>query len=208
MAFRLSYGDNPYMLLSIGGFHPRFDPGPLNLPAIPRVGAVLDISVVAEVYLRLELYIAFTSNTLQLGAKVEAGLALGPISAHGYLSFDALIQFRPFTFDIEFAAGFSVEVFDVSLCSVDIRGRLSGPGPLVVHGEATVRLLFVKVSGSVTVELGGAGRRRLDPVPSIVRAMEPELAGREPAGRRCGSRRRAQAAVSRCPECSSRRWAA
>lgn len=176
MAFRLSYGDNPYILLSIGGFHPRFDPGPLNLPAIPRVGAVLDVSVVARVYLRLELYTAFTSNTLQLGAHVEAGLELGPISAHGYLTFDALIQFRPFMFDIEFAAGFSVEVFDVSLCSVDIRGRLSGPGPLVVHGEATVRLLFLKVSGSITVELGGSVGDKIDPVLSIVRAMEPELA--------------------------------
>jgi len=175
MAFRMSYGDNPYVLLSIGGFHPRFDPGPLNLPAIPRVGAVLDISVVAEVYLRLELYVAFTSNTLQLGAKVEAGLELGPISAHGYLQFDALIQFRPFTFDIEFAAGFSIEVFDVSLCSVDVRGRLTGPGPLVVHAQASVRLLFVKVSGSATVELGGHDGDAPQPVPSIVKALEPEL---------------------------------
>jgi hypothetical protein len=175
MAFRLSYGDNPYVLLSIGGFHPRFDPGPLNVPAIPRVGAALDVSVVARVYLRLEMYTAFTSNTLQLGARVEAGLELGPISAHGYLSFDALIQFRPFAFDIEFTAGFSVEVFGVSLCGVDISGRLSGPGPLVVHGEATVRLLLAKVSGSVTVELGGSGGDRVEPVPSIVRAMEPEL---------------------------------
>lgn len=176
MAFRLSYGDNPYVLLSIGGFHPRFDPGPLNVPAIPRVGAVLDLSVVADIYLRLELYVAFTSNTLQLGAKVEAGLELGPISAHGYLQFDALIQFRPFAFDIEFAAGFSVEVFDVSLCSVDVSGRLTGPGPLVVHARARVSLLFVKVSGSATVELGGHDGDAPQPVPSIVRALEPELA--------------------------------
>ena len=175
MAFRLSYGANPYILLSIGGFHPRFDPGPLNLPVIPRVGAVLGISVVAEVYLRLELYVAFTSNTLQLGAKVEAGLELGPISAHGYLQFDALIQFRPFAFDIEFAAGFSIEVFDVSLCSVDVRGRLTGPGPLVVHAEATVRLLFVKVSGSATVELGGKDGDAPQLVPSLIGALEPEL---------------------------------
>lgn len=175
MAFRLSYGDNPYILLSIGGFHPRFDPGPLDLPAIPRVGAVLDVSVVARIYLRLELYVAFTSNTLQLGAKVEAGLELGPISAHGHLAFDALIQFRPFAFDIEFSAGFSVEVFDVSLCSVDVSGRLTGPGPLVVHARASVRLLFVKVSGSATVELGGDDADRPQPVPSIVAALAPEL---------------------------------
>jgi hypothetical protein len=173
MALRLSYGDNPY--IPIGGFHPRFDPGPLSLPAILRVGAVLDVSVVARVYLRLEMYVAFTSNTLQLGAKVEAGFELGPISAHGYLTFDALIQFRPFALDIEFSAGFSVEVFDVSLCSVDVSGRLTGPGPLVVHAEATVRLLFVKVSGSATIELGGNDGDKPQSIPSIVKALEPEL---------------------------------
>ncbi|MDX2815736.1 hypothetical protein PV410_24755 [Streptomyces sp. PA03-5A] len=179
MAFRLSYGANPYILLSVGGFHPRFDPGPLNLPVIARVGAVLDVNVVARIYLRLEMYVAFTSNTLQLGAKVEAGLELGPISAHGYLSFDALIQFRPFAFDFAFAAGFSIEVFDVSLCSVDVSGRLTGPGPLVVHAEASVRLLFVKVSGSATVSLGGNDADRPAPVPSIVQALKPELSRRE-----------------------------
>lgn len=175
MAFRLSYGDNPYVLLSIGGFHPRFDPGPLNLPSIPRVGAVLDTGIVPGAYFRLEMYVAFTSNTLQLGAKVEAGLKLGPINAHGYLSFDALIQFRPFAFDIAFAAGFSVEVFDVTLCSVDVSGRLTGPGPLVVHAAASVRLLFVKVRGSATISLGGDDADRPQPIPSIVEALKPEL---------------------------------
>ena len=42
---------------------------------------------------------AFTSNTFQVGAKPEAGIEMGPISAHGYFAFDALIQFRPFFFD-------------------------------------------------------------------------------------------------------------
>lgn len=175
MAFRLSYGANPYVLLSIGGFHPRFDPGPLNLPAIPRIGAVLQSGLVAQIYLRLEMYVAFTANTLQLGAKVEAGLELGPIAAHGYLQFDALIQFRPFRFEIDFSAGFSVEVSGVSLCSVDVRGQLTGPGPLVVHAQASVKLLFVRVRGSATVELGGHDGDAPQPVPSLVRALEPEL---------------------------------
>ena len=175
MAFRLSYGANPYVLLSIGGFHPRFDPGPLNVPAIPRVGAVLQSDLVVQIYLRLEMYVAFTANTLQLGAKVEAGIELGPIAAHGYLQFDALIQFRPFRFDIEFSAGFSVEVSGVSLCSVDVHGQLTGPGPLVVHAQASVKLLFVRVRGSATVELGGHDGDAPQPVPSLVRALEPEL---------------------------------
>lgn len=175
MAFRLSYGDNPYVLLTIGGFHPRFDPGPLNLPVIPRVAAALDVSVIAHIYLRLELYVAFTPNTLQLGAHVEAGLELGPISAHGFLQFDALIQFRPFAFDVAFAAGFSIDVFDLSLANVTVRGTITGPGPLIVHAQASVRRLFIKVSGSATFRLGSDDADRPPAIPSLVKALEPEL---------------------------------
>ena len=73
MALRIDYGDNPYVLLSVGGFHPRFDPGPLDLPALPRVGAVLDVAVVARLWLRLEMYVAFTSNTLQARREGRGG---------------------------------------------------------------------------------------------------------------------------------------
>jgi hypothetical protein len=175
MAFRLGYGSNPYVLLSIGGFHPRFDPGPLNIPKLARVGASLDLNVVVSIYVRLELYVAFTSNTLQAGAKVEAGMDIGPLSAHGYFYFDALIQFRPFHFELEFAAGFAVEVFGVSFCSVDISGEISGPGPIVIHAEGSVRKLFLKVSGSATFELGDHNADNPNPIVSPVRELEPEL---------------------------------
>jgi hypothetical protein len=175
MAFRLGYGANPYVLLSIGGFHPRFDPGPLNLPRLARVGASLDVAVVAQLYVRLELYTAFTSNTLQAGAKVEAGMDLGPLSAHGFFQFDALIQFRPFHFEAEFAAGFSVEVFGASLASVDIAGNISGPGPLVIHAHGSVRRFGLKVSGSATFELGSRDGDRPAPIAHPVLELAPEL---------------------------------
>jgi hypothetical protein len=175
MAFRLGYDNNPYVLLSIGGFHPRFDPGPLNIPKLPRVGASLDVNVVVSIYVRLELYVAFTSNTFQAGAKVEAGLDIGPLSAHGYFYFDALIQFRPFHFELDFGAGFAVEVFGSSFCSVDISGKISGPGPIVIHAEGSVRKLFLKVSGSATFELGDHNADHPDPIDSPVRELEPEL---------------------------------
>jgi hypothetical protein len=174
-ALRLNYGGSPYILLTIGGFHPRFDPGPLNLPFIPRVGASLDETLVAEVYLRLEMYLAFTSNTLQVGAHVHAGMELGPLSANGHFDFDALVQFRPFLFDADFSAGFSVDAFGVSFCGVDVEGRISGPGPVVVHAEGSVRRLGIKVSGSATFELGDHDADQVSPIPSVVKALEPEL---------------------------------
>jgi hypothetical protein len=175
MAFRLSYGNNPYILLSVGGFHPRFDPGPLNIPRLARIGASLDISVVVNIYIRVELYVAFTSNTLQTGSRVEAGMDIGPLGVHGYFSFDALIQFKPFYFDLEYSAGFAVEVFGASFCSVSIVGRISGPGPIVIYARGSVKLLFVRVSASATFELGENNGDTLTPIASPVHELAPEL---------------------------------
>ncbi|MYS95590.1 MULTISPECIES: DUF6603 domain-containing protein [Streptomyces] len=175
MAFRLDYGSNPYVLFSVGGFHPRFDPGPLDLPRLDRVGASLDVNVVAHAYLRLEMYLAFTANTLQAGARVEAGVELGPLSAHGHFVFDALLQFRPFHFEATFSAGFSVEALGLSFASVAITGRISGPGPLVVYAKGRVKRLGVSVSGSATFELGSHDAERVQPISSPVQHLADEL---------------------------------
>lgn len=173
MALRMYYGPDPYVLLTVGGFHPRFEPGPLNLPAVPRVGAALEAPV--GVFFRLEMYTAFTPNTLQAGAHVQAGMKLGPLSADGYFGFDALITFKPFTFDIEFAAGFAIRVFGETFGSVDVSGRLTGPGPLVVHAKASVKLLFIRVRGSATFELGSRNGDSVAAIPSVIDAISGEL---------------------------------
>ncbi len=175
MAFRLAYGDNPYILMSVGGFHPRFDPGPLKIPTLARVGASFGISILLEVNLRLELYLAFTSNTLQLGALVEASMQLGPLQADGHFQFDALIQFQPFMFEADFSAGFNVRAFGISLASVDIEGRLSGPGPLVVHASGSIRRFGIKIKGSATFELGDDNADSVATLASVVQALAPEL---------------------------------
>ena len=173
MALRMYYGPDPYVLLTIGGFHPRFDPGPLTLPAVPRVGAAPEAPVGA--LLRLEMYTAFTPNTLQAGAHVQAGMRLGPLSADGYFDFDTLITFKPFTFDVEFAAGFAVRVFGRSLASVDVSGRLTGPGPLVIHARASVKILLVRVCGSATFTLGSRNGDSVTAIPSVIDAIAGEL---------------------------------
>jgi hypothetical protein len=174
-ALRIGYGSPPYIVLTIGGFHPRFDPAPLQLPVIPRIGASLDASFIARVYLRLEMYLALTSNTLQTGAHVQAGMELGPLSASGHFDFDALVQFRPFWFEADFSAGFAVEAFDISFASVDIDGHISGPGPMVIHAHGSVRRLGIKVSGSATFELGDDNKDAPPAVASVVQALKDEL---------------------------------
>lgn len=172
VALRIAYGDNGYFLFSVGGFHPSFNPGGLELPRLARAGAGASIAIA---WFKFENYLALTSNTFQLGAAVEAGVKLGPISAHGWLRFDALIQFDPFYFVATIDAGFDVEVFGESLCGVRLQGKLSGPGPLVIEARASVKVLFVRVSESVTIRLGGDSARERAAVPDLLQALAPEF---------------------------------
>ncbi|MER2600172.1 MAG: DUF6603 domain-containing protein, partial [Caldilineales bacterium] len=82
---------------------------------------------------------------------------------------------KPFYFVARIEAGFDVEVFGVSLCSVRVVGQLSGPGPLVLQAQASVRILFVKVSASVTVELSSNPPERVVPIPNLPEHLKGEL---------------------------------
>lgn len=172
VALRLGYGASAYFLFSVGGFHPDFHPGGLELPRVARVGVGTSIG---PVWLKMEMYLALTSNTFQLGTSTEAGIDIGPISAHGWFRFDALIQFRPFAFVARIDAGFDVEVAGISLCSVRVEGMLSGPGPLVLAAKASVRLLFIKVSASVTLTLSDNPPERVIPIPNLPEHLQVEL---------------------------------
>ncbi len=172
VALRLAYGNNGYFLFTVGGFHPSFNPGAMELPRVARVGVSYALG---PVWMKQEMYLAITSNTFQLGSRVEAGLEIGPISAHGWFSFDALIQFKPFYFVAHIDAGFDVEVEGVSLCSVRVEGQLSGPGPLVLQARARVRLLFIKVSGNVTIELSSNPPEQVIAIPNLPVHLQGEL---------------------------------
>ena len=172
MALRIGYGPNGYFLFSVGGFHPSFNPGALELPKLARAGTAVTLSVV---WMKQLFYLAITSNSFQIGTSTEAGLDIGPISAHGWIQFDALIQFKPFHFEALIDAGFDVEVSGVSLCSVHVEGKLSGPGPLVLAARASVRLLFVRVSGSVTLTLSDNPPDRPTPIGDLLLSLSAEL---------------------------------
>lgn len=171
VALRIAYGANGYFLFTVGGFHPSFNPGAMELPRVARVGVSVSLGIV---WIKQEMYLAITSNTFQLGSRVEAGLEIGPIAAHGWFGFDALIQFKPFHFIARIEAGFDVEVFGVSLCSVQVVGQLSGPGPLVLQARASVRILFVKVSASVTIELSSNPPERVIPIRNLPQHLQPQ----------------------------------
>ena len=176
VALRIDYGTNGYFLFTVGGFHPSFNPGAMELPRVARVGVSVSIGVI---WLKQEMYLAITSNTFQLGSRTEAGIEIGPISAHGWFGFDALIQFKPFYFVARVDAGFDVEVVGITLCSVRVEGRLSGPGPLLLQARASIRLLFIKISGDVTIELNNNPPEPVIVIPNLPEHLKAELSNPE-----------------------------
>lgn len=178
MALRLGYGANPFFMFSIGGFHPAFAPGGLAVPQIPRAGASLELG---PVWFRQETYFAVTSNTVQFGARTEAGVEIGPISVHGWFGFDALVQFKPFRFIASIDAGMAATFIGIEFASVRVRGELSGPGPLVLKGSASVKVL-IRVSKNVTLTLDNRPPEALPAIGNLATHLAGEIT--EPANLR------------------------
>ena len=156
-AFRLSWGQERYVMLSLGGFHPDFNPAPAVFPEMARLGLAYD-SGNSSLWLRLEFYLAFTTNTLQLGGKIEVGIKASVFNAVGWLALDALIQFWPLKFTVMVSAGFRVRLGSMTLCGVRFSGTISGPSPLELAGSICVEILFFDIcwSNSFTIGDGGA----------------------------------------------------
>jgi hypothetical protein len=174
-AMRLSWGDEPYVVLTVGGFHPGYSPAPLTFPpSLTRVAMVRGTPT-DFLYLRFEGYFAITTNTLQFGASVELIINLGPINARGFLGFDALIRFKPFGFEFAIEASVRVRWQGVTLAGVELRGTLTGPGPVTLRGRICFEILWFEICWEETFTLGSPGRPAVTPVASAVTALTPEL---------------------------------
>src|SRR5262249_36322992 len=68
MALRANFGAAPYFVLAVGGFHPQFN-APRGFPALDRVA--INLAAGGDVRLRLDAYLALTSNTVQFGAHLD-----------------------------------------------------------------------------------------------------------------------------------------
>jgi hypothetical protein len=163
MGLLMDYSDKPNFVLSVGGFHPRFTAPPLPFPSPARIA----LSLVNESYARVraETYFAVTSNSVQIGCRIEAFFGFDSLSVDGHFSFDALLRFSPFYLIIELSAGFSVKVFGMGLFHVQLRGSLEGPTPWHIQGSAEIGFLFFSVSVDVDVTFG---ERRAETLPPIV----------------------------------------
>ena len=150
----IAWGDQPELALSAGGFHPHFIP-PGELAGMRRVS--VDVSPPVFLTLRAEAYLALTSNSFQLGARVELRAEVAGVGAEGHLQFDALVRFSPFHFEIDLSAGVSLFAFGESFASVDLHLHLEGPGPWVAEGTASLSLLFFDVDLDIPRISWGSG---------------------------------------------------
>ena len=140
-------------MLSLGGFYPGFSPEPAHLRPLNRLGMSLDAAV-PGISDRAEGYLAATSNTLQLGGRLEAGIDAGIASASGYLGLDALIQFSPFHFTAGVVAGFDVKFLGVTFAGVRLEGAIDGPGPVTLHGKLTIETFLKDLDWEDTFVFG------------------------------------------------------
>ena len=151
-ALRAGWGASPVFLLAIGGFNPHF-PTPAGFPALDRIGLCLGSG---NLTMRLTAYLAVTTNTLQLGSRVDLRAAAGPASLTATVSFDALIQFEPFRLELDLAIHAAIVLWGSPLMALDITAHLTGPGPWQMQGQVHFSVLFLSFTVSVSGTFGAA----------------------------------------------------
>jgi hypothetical protein len=168
----MDYSDRPDFVLSVGGFHPRFSPPALPFPTPNR----LALSIIDESFarLRIDTYLAVTTNTVQLGARAEAYFGFSALSVEGHFGFDALLRFSPFALIVEISCGFCVKVFGLGVWGVQLRGSLAGPTPWHITGSATISLLFFDISVDIDQTFGERRSELLPPI-AVLPALKKEL---------------------------------
>jgi hypothetical protein len=170
MGVLFAYGDDANFVVSVGGFHPQFNPPPLPFPAPDRIS----IDLINESFARIHAdgYFAVTTNTVQFGTHSDFFFGFSACSVSGSSGFDALIQFSPFHFTVEISTQFSVQVFGIGVYGVGIDVSLSGPTPWHVHGTASLSFFFFSIDIGIDFTWGDNPNTTLPPV-----AVMPILAG-------------------------------
>ena len=162
MGLLFAWGEAANFVVTVGGFHPQYNPPPLPFPAPKRIS--LDIINESYARIRADGYFAVTTNTAQFGARAEYFFGFSALSLTGSSSFDALIQFSPFHFSVSISTSFSVQVFGLGVFGVDISLTLDGPEPWHAHGTASLSFLFFSIPIGIDFTWGDSGNTTLPPV--------------------------------------------
>ena len=177
LALRLTWGEQPTFVLSVGGFHPRA-PVPPGLRPLQRLSLTLSGSDNPRI--QFAAYFALTANSIQFGARISVYAEDGGFGVDGGGSFDALIQWAPFVLDIDLAAWVRVFGPTGTLLGLRLALNVTGPEPWHISGVAELTVLFVTVRVGVDFRLGEAVERPATESLDVAAAIWAELS--RPAG--------------------------
>jgi hypothetical protein len=165
MALRMNWGAQPNFALAVGGFSPSYTP-PANFPKVERI--VIALAAGDNPRIRLDAYLAITSNTFQVGAHLDLHAGAAGFAIDGHLGFDVLIHFSPFSFIADLHASLSLSYNGSVLMGVDLHLTPSGPSPWEANGTATFQVFIFSVSVSFDVTIGTAlPAASATPVPDL-----------------------------------------
>lgn len=145
LALRVRYGNNPDFVLTLGGFHPVFQPPALELPADLRRLQIMLRSGNPEI--TVYCYVALTANTFQFGVAGVLRFEKWGVKILGELSFDALFQFSPFRFEVTVHFLLAASWKGHDFAAIEMNGLFAGPSPWHVEGSLTLK--FWKFSKTV-----------------------------------------------------------
>jgi hypothetical protein len=169
MAFRLFWGAEKAFLLSVGGFHPSFQPSEsLKVGNMKRITASL---LSGNPSLTLSCYFALTSNTVQFGSSIDFYYEKSGFKVIGYFGFDALFQFSPFWFTAAIGASVAVKKGSNTILSISLAFALEGPTPWIVEGTAEFKVL-VKVKVKINKTWGQQGQVDLPKIAVLPKLLE------------------------------------
>lgn len=162
MAVRLKWGDNAVFVLSVGGFHPAFQPPPLGLQSMKR----LTVSILDTDWARIKIenYFAVTSNTVQFGAHADLFFGIAGCSITGQIGFDVLFQFSPFYFIAAISGSLSLKVFGFDLLSINLSLSLEGTSPWRAKGTGSLSILFFSIDVNFDTTWGDPANTSMPPV--------------------------------------------
>ncbi|UOZ03055.1 DUF6603 domain-containing protein [Amycolatopsis sp. WQ 127309] len=162
MGVLVAWGDNPDLVLTVGGFHPSYRPPPLPFPIPDRLS--VDLLNRRNQLIRIAGYFAITSNTVQFGAAAEIRLGFSGFGVEGHLGFDGLFQFSPFRFAVHISAHVTLKAFGVGAFGIDLDFQLEGPAPWRAHGRGSIGFLFFSISADFDITWGESRDTTLPPV--------------------------------------------
>jgi hypothetical protein len=165
MGLLFAYGEDANLVVTVGGFHPQFNPPALPFPTPQRIQ--LDVINESDARIHCEGYFAVTTNTAQFGAHASYFFGFSALSVEGSSGFDALIQFSPFHFTATISTTFAVKVFGLGVYGVDIQLTLDGPTPWHAHGTASLSFFFFSIDIGIDFTWGDP----LDTLLSLIGIM-------------------------------------